>query len=504
MMKTYLLGVDNGGTVTKAALYTSEGVEICIATRHTELIAPRPGYTERDMERLWEVNCECIAEVLSKSGVPAESVAGIGVSGHGKGLYAWGTDDRPACNGIISTDNRAWTYPQGWEADGTAERLYPKLCQKLIPSQQAALLAWLKDHDREVYDSIRWVFSVKDYIRFRLTGEPFCELTDISGSGLMNVRDACYDRELLESLGIGEVYEKLAPLKVSSDVCGTITEQAAELTGLKPGTPVAGGMFDIDACAIAMDITSYDKLCTITGTWSINEFISPEPITGTAIAMNSLYAIPGNYLLEECSPTSAGNLEWFLENLFSDMAVPEGQSLYEYVDSLVDAVDPADCEVYYLPFLYGSNAHPLAKGSFIGLTSYHTNAHLLRAVFEGVAFSHKVHIDRLLSVRSAPAAVRLAGGVVNSTVWTQMFADVINIPIETVKNVKELGAMGSAMAAAVASGVYGDYHEAAEHMVTINEPVSPDPEKAGIYARKYAKYCAVSDALDGIWDEFSV
>ncbi len=97
------------------------------------------------MERLWEVNCECIAEVLSRSGVPAESVVGIGVSGHGKGLYAWGTDDKPAYNGIISTDNRAWTYPQGWEADGTAERLYPKLCQKLIPSQQAALLAWLKD-----------------------------------------------------------------------------------------------------------------------------------------------------------------------------------------------------------------------------------------------------------------------------------------------------------------------------------------------------------------------
>lgn len=503
-MDTYVIGLDNGGTVTKAALYTVEGREVCIATRHTKQIIPRPGYTERDMEILWKVNCECIAEILEKSGVAPEAVAGISQSGHGKGLYAWGKDGKPAYNGIISTDNRAWQYPERWESEGVWERLYPQLCQKLIPSQQAALLAWLKDHERDVYDSIQWVFSVKDYIRYRLTGEAFCELTDISGSGLMDVRNACYDRELLEALGIGEVYEKLAPLKSSYDICGRITEEAASLTGLNPGTPVAGGMFDIDACAIAMDITSHDKLCSITGTWSINEFISSEPIIGTAIAMNSLYAIPGVYLLEECSPTSAGNLEWFLENLFADMPVPEGQSLYQYVDRLVEDTDPSECELYYLPFLYGSNAHPLAKGSFIGLNSYHNKAHLLRAVFEGVAFSHKTHIDRLLSVREAPDAIRLAGGVVNSFVWTQIFADVLDFPIETVKNVKELGAMGSAMAATVAAGIYRDYHEAAEHMVTINEPVYPDPERAALFARKYEKYRAISDALDTVWDSFSV
>jgi L-xylulokinase len=253
-----------------------------------------------------------------------------------------------------------------------------------------------------------------------------------------------------------------------------------------------------------MDITSPEQLCTITGTWSINEFISPAPITGTLIKMNSLYAIPGYYLLEESSPTSAGNLEWFIRNIMDGDGAGAGGNPYARAGELVASVDPAECEVYYLPFLNGSNAHPLAKGSLIGLTGYHTRAHMLRAVYEGVAYSHKTHIERLLSARAAPAAIRMAGGATNSALWVQMFADVLGYPIETVQGVSELGALGCAMAAAVAAGVYADYTEAAKAMVRVNPPVLPDPAAARVYAAKYRKYTAICDALDGVWDLFAV
>ncbi len=503
-MNRYTIGLDNGGTSSKAALFDMGGREIAAASRQTPVLTPRPGYNERDMEALWQANCECVREVLSASGIPAEEILGIAVCGHGKGLYAWGRDGKPARNGIVSTDNRAWQYPEKWKREGTAAQLYPQHCQELLACQQVSLLAWLKDHERKTYDNIEWVFSVKDYIRFRLTGEAYSEATDISGSGLMDVRNARFDRAMLDGLGIGEMFDRLAPVRYSADRCGSITAEAAGLTGLAEGTPVAGGMFDIDACAIAMDITKPEQLCTITGTWSINEFISPVPITGTAIAMNSLYAIPGFYLLEECSATSAGNLEWFVRNHMANDPVPEGKKLYAHIDDLVAGIDPADCEVYYLPFLYGSNAHPLAKATFAGLTTYHSKAHMLRAIFEGVAFSHKTHIDRLLSVRGAPKAVRMAGGAANSPVWVQMFADVLGLPVETVRGVKELGALGSAMAAAVAAGVYANYGEAARAMVTVNEPVLPDPGRHRVYAAKYAKYTAVCRAMDTVWDLFTV
>ena len=503
-MEKYAIGLDNGGTMIKAALFDMNGTELSVSSRPTKINSPRPGYTERDMEDLWLSNCSCIREVLDNSGISGDAVIGIAVCGHGKGLYPWGKDNKPAYNGIVSTDNRAWSYPKKWKEDGTAEELYPQLCQELIPSQQAALLAWMKENEPSVYENIRWVFSVKDYIRFRLTGEAFSEATDISGSGLMDVKNARFDQNILDRLGIGEVFQALAPIRYSADLCGRVTEEAAELTGLPVGTPVAGGMFDIDACAIGMNIVSPDQLCTITGTWSINEFIARQPALGTAVAMNSLYAIPGFYLLEECSPTGAGNLEWIIDRFFQNEPVPEGTKIYQYLDEMVDSVPPTDAEIYYLPFLYGSNRHALAKASFVGMTSYHTKWHLLRAVFEGVAFSHKAHIDRLLSVRDKPSSIRLAGGAAKSSVWVQIFADVLELPIETVEGVKELGALGCAMAVSVATGEYPNYEAAAEAMVKVNPPVQPNLEKSEIYRKKYAKYDAIGRALDTVWTDFAV
>lgn len=499
----YLIGLDNGGTSTKAAVFDLEGREIATAGKHTKVITPRPGYTERDMEELWLANCDCVKRALKKAGIDGKDVLGIAVCGHGKGLYPWGKDGKPAYNGIISTDNRAWKYPKKWYEEGTYGELHDQLCQELMACQQAALLAWFKDHHREIYDNIRYVFSVKDYVRFRLTGEAYCEATDISGSGLMDVKHAGFDKEMLEQLGIGEVYEKLAPIRYSYDLCGTICEEASVLTGLPAGTPVAGGMFDIDACAVAADVTSPEEMVTIAGTWSINEFISEKPIMDGNIAMNSLFAIPGYYLAEECSATSSGNLEWYLENCIKEGNIPKGHNVYDYVNEQVEQVEPEECEVYYLPFLYGSNAHPLGKAAFVGLTTYHNQAHMLRAVYEGVAFSHRRHIDRLLASRKPPKAIRMAGGPVQSKVWVQMFADVLGYPVETV-SARELGALGCAMAAAIAAGVYTDYKEAAKHMVRISERISPDPEKTEVYQKKYEKYISISNALDTVWGQFEV
>ncbi|MDR0652633.1 MAG: carbohydrate kinase [Synergistaceae bacterium] len=501
-MKRYILGVDNGGTVIKAALFSAFGEEITVVSRMTPVLTPVPGHTERCMESLWKDNCACIKQAIEKSGIDPSDIIGVAFCGHGKGLYAWGKDGNPAYNGIVSTDNRAWQYPARWHEDGTWERQYPKLCQRIMACQQISLLAWMKDHDRGSFDRIRWVFSVKDYIRFRMTGEAFFEATDLSGSGLMNVRDARVDADMLEAFGLGEVADMIPPVCNSSDFCGAVTKEAAELTGLREGTPVAGGMFDIDACAIAMSITKPEQMCTITGTWSINEFISKTPILGTDVAMNSLYAIPGYYLLEESSATSAGNLEWIIQNFFRNETLPPGVKIYQLIDELVSSVPPESSEVYFLPFLYGSAEHPLAKASFVGMTSFHTRAHILRAVYEGVVFSAKKHIDKLLSVREKPASIRLAGGAANSKLWVGIFADVLGFPIETVTGVSELGALGAAMAASVAANVYKNYEEAAEIMVKISPPLPPDFEANEVYRKKFEKYDAVCKALNSVWDMF--
>jgi L-xylulokinase len=315
MMAEYFLGVDNGGTLIKAVLFDDHGNEIAGASRRVPVLQPEPGFQERDMEALWKANYEAIAEAVAGSGIPPDRIRGVACAGHGKGLYLWGRSGRPAFPGILSTDARAWEYARRWAEDGTAERVFEKTYQKVLASQPVSLLRWLLDHRPEVIENTQWIFEMKDYIRFRLTGEAFAELTDYSGANLLNLRDRRFDRDLLEEFGLGGVMEKLPPLKLSTDVCGSISAETAALTGLVAGTPVSGGMFDIDACALAVDVTDEKSLCVIAGTWSINEYLSRKPVLNGSIMMNSFSFLPDYFLVEECSPTSAGNNEWFI-NVF--------------------------------------------------------------------------------------------------------------------------------------------------------------------------------------------
>lgn len=489
MSKKYLLGIDNGGTVSKAALFDLDGNQILKSSVRIPLDTPAPGHTQRKMSDIRDKNYELIRDITSRC---EGEILAVGFSGHGKGLYVLGESGEFICDGIGSTDSRALSYEIKWNSDGTAEAVYEKNAQKIMACQPCALLRWFKDNDRETYDRIRYVMSVKDFVRYTLCGEIFAEYTDVSGTNLLNLKTREYDRELLDLFGIGEMYDCLPPVRSSGEVCGYVSAECAAATGLKEGTPVAGGMFDIDACAAAMGNIHPGDMCVIAGTWAINEYVCERPIDDKSVAMNSVFCDPRYYLAEESSAASCGNLEW-LRDIIKDAG-------YTELDKGVESIKPQDADIIYLPFLYASNENPLAKASFVGLGAHHTTADVVRAVFEGVAFSHKTHIDALLkSMDAAPEKIRLAGGVVNSRVWTQMFADVIGIPLEVVRQ-DELGAAGAAMAAGVGVGVYKDYADAAKKCVRVSETVMPDPSAHDIYLKKYAKYKAVINALDGVWE----
>ena len=141
-----------------------------------------------------------------------------------------------------------------WNQDGTFEKILPKTMQSCWEGQPTTIIRWFMKYQPEVIENTRWVFMCKDYIRFKLTGEAWGEITDYSGSSLMNVRDVCYDKDLLADMGLESIYDKLPPLKYSGEICGHITPEVAALTGLKAGTPVAGGSMDIHASAMAVEI----------------------------------------------------------------------------------------------------------------------------------------------------------------------------------------------------------------------------------------------------------
>ena len=498
------LGVDNGGTTTKAALYDAQGRELAVCRNDTAVMTPAPGFAERDMEEMWQANCAVIRGVLEMAGADASDVAGVAVCGHGKGLYLWGKDGRPVRSGILSTDRRAWAYPEKWREDGTEERVFALSCQHIMDCQPVALLAWLRDNEPDTLNRTRWAFECTDYVRFRLTGEARAELTAYSGANLLNLHTRGYDPELLSLFGLEALRDTLPPLCRSTEITGTVTEEAAASCGLRPGTPVIGGMFDIDACALAAGILDERDLCVIAGTWSINEYIRRTPVTDGGVRMNSLFCLPEYYLIEESSATSAGNNEWFIRTLLPEVrseAERRGESVYRVMDDWAGSL-PAEAFVpLFLPYLMGSNVHPNARGCFVGLSAEHGRAHLAKSVYEGIVYGHRLQVEKLLKTRDTPPeCVRLAGGAARSPVWAQMFADILGLPVERV-DANETGALGCAIAAAAATGAYPSLEEAAKAMCPVGSRIEPDPAAHRAYSRRYSLYRKLIDCLDPLWDD---
>jgi L-xylulokinase len=500
----YLLGIDNGGTVAKAAVFAPDGRELAVGERRTESLTPAPGWVEFDAEALWQATAAAVREALERSGIAADRIAAVACTGHGNGLYLVDAEGRPVRHAIFSADTRARAYVERWTAEGLARAVRPRTMQALWPGQPNALLAWLTDHEPHVAARTRWCLMCKDYMRMRLTGEAFAELSDMSGTSLLDVATGQYDAGLFESFGIEAWRAKLAPIRLSADVCGRVTPQAAAATGLVPGTPVAGGLFDIDACALSSALLDEHQLGMTFGTWGINQYVSRTPVVDQ-VFMTSRYCVPGYYLMLEGSATSAGNLEWFLAEWFPrdpDSPPDAAYNLYATIDAWVAQIPAGETGLLFLPFLYGSNVGADATGCLVGLTARHDRRHVARAVYEGVIFGHLLHLRRLLAVRAMPHSIRASGGAARSDVWMQMAADVFQCPIE-VPDGTELGALGAAICAAVAVGMHADYPAACAAMTRCTRRFEPRAELAGTYAAKYERLERLLETLAPAWGDLA-
>lgn len=499
----YLMGIDNGGTMTKASIYTTDGREVATVSMPTRMITVEANFVERDMDEMWQANCYVIRESMKKGDIDPKDILGVGICGHGKGLYLWGQDGKPARNGIISTDNRAYMYPLKWEKDGTAERVFPKTNQQILACQPVSLLAWLKDNEPDCLKNIKWIFEAKDYIRYRMTGEAYGEITDFSGTSIVNLSTQDYDDSILQEFGLLEFKDKFPPLRKATEICGKVTREAQEACGLMEGTPVIGGMFDIDACMLAVGVTDEKDVCMIAGSWGVNLYLRKEPVLDKSIMMNTIYALPEYYLIEDCSPASASNLSWYIRNFLTlevEKCKEEGKSIYDVLNPAVESISPDTFCPIYMPFLFGTHAHPNARACFLGVSSHHTEKHFIRGIYEGVVFAHKYHFDRLLKSRKEPVrAIRMAGGAVHSKVWAQMFADVMGYPVETV-DVNETGTLGCAIAVASALGIFPDIRASIQKMSRVMDVYYPNPENRKFYDEKFKLYMASVKAMDSVWD----
>ena len=395
-MGPYLLGIDNGLTLSKAALFDLAGREVKVASRKIEVQYPKPGYTDRDMDTVWQTTAEAIREVIETSGIQPSEILAIGNSGHGNGLYMLDRDDKVFRPSIASMDGRAGDLVEEWlRPGGVHDQAFPYTLQGCWAAQPSVLLAWLKRHEPESYHRIGKVMLCTDYLKFCLTGEHTTDYSIISGSSLLESAKLGYSRELLEIYGIPEMFPALPRPVWGHEIAGRVTPEAARLTGLAVGTPVAGGLFDIDAAALGSGVINDGVLSIVAGTWSINQVITAEPIIDKRVFLCSLFAVPGMWLTLEASATSATNLEWFVTNFCAEEkaeAKARGISVYEVCNEKVASLPPGSVDIIFHPYLFGSDVQATARAGFYGLGAWHTKTHVLpRALRGGRLRPHAPH-----------------------------------------------------------------------------------------------------------------
>ena len=497
MSEKYLIGIDNGGSEIKCAVFTLDGRELAVASRRLPIEVPQPGWSERDSLEVWQKSAEAISEALDRADINGADIAGVGLTGYGNGFCLVDETGTPTYKAIVSTDERADDICTEFATNGVERAIYPLTCQSTWAAQPIALLAWFKRNKPEALEASRWVLGIKDWIRYKLTGAFTTEITEASSTCLCNLHTRQFDPAIFRAAGIDDCFDLMPRIIGSTECGGYVTAEAAEATGLAEGTPVVGGFFDIDACEFASGVADTETLCLIAGTWSINERLATTANTDYDQNKNTvtLGYRPGYFNVEESWPTSASNFDWFVTNfLAADRPSAPRSRIYEECNKAVGALDPADSQVIFVPYLYGASYPSGADACFLRLTSYTTRDHMILAVYEGVCFSTLWNVHQLVGNDLAGRRVRLSGGVSKSHEWTQIMADVLGVPVETLANT-ELGCQGAAMAAGVAVGAYADYDDAIARSVRVGEIVEPRPAYVDLYRQKFAAYERALEAL---------
>ena len=479
----YYIGIDSGGTFMKAALFNAKGEQQGLSRVSASVINEKQGWVERDLDALWGNAVAVIKQLLETTLVEPTAIKGLSISAQGKGVYLLDKQGKNLGHGIMSSDSRSLPIVKEWLEQGKAQEIYPTTLQTLWTGHPVSIIRWIKENDRQRYDQIGAVMMSHDYLRYRLTGEVSAELTNISESNFFNSITGEYDKALLTTFGIEEIWDALPPVVKPQQQAGKITAAIAEETGLALGTPVFGGLFDVVSTAICSGInSSEDTLNYVMGTWAVTSGISKQVTQETYNFVYGHYAVDGEYIIHEASPTSAGNYEWFADYLGEDGKLDHIQN-----QALVDALDPASSSVYFVPFLYGSNQGLGLKSGFYGLQSHHTKAHLVQAIWEGILFCHNLHLERMRQRFPKADVLKVTGGPASSPVWMQMLADLTGMTVE-VSDVDETGSLGAAMMAMVGAGEFASLAECTQSVTHSASRVEPNPTNYEKYQKKYKHY----------------
>jgi sugar (pentulose or hexulose) kinase len=482
-----LLGIDVGTSVVKSVAFDESGKVVALARRQNAFDIPQPGWAECDMEAVWARAKDAITDVICQLPGGASQIRALGVSGNMGGAWLVSSDGRPVRPAILWNDGRAAKIVNDWRHDHLLNEIFTISGNTPVPGFTVPLLVWLQQHEPDVLEQANRLFFSKDWISYQLTGESITEESDASHiPGDVTARG--YSTRILELCGVSELQRLLLPIKNSSSIIGHVHAAAARETGLAEGTPVIAGLADVSATLTGAGAITSGCASVIIGTSCLNSVTTSEPILEPQSVGFSFLIPGGRWTRTLANQTGTLALSWFANVLTAEGARYSSPPLRQLEEEAASAPLGARGIIFH-PYLNSTGVsapvfEPRARARFWGLSLEHSRADLLRSIFEGVALATA---DCFQHLPPFEGPIRLMGGGARSRFWRQMFADAIGHTLALPRH-EELGALGVALLAGVATGVWGDLEEACSACCQIVDHVEPDQQRHAEYQRILAMY----------------
>ncbi|MCB9432410.1 MAG: xylulokinase [Ardenticatenaceae bacterium] len=493
----YFVGIDSSTTATKALLMDETGAVVGVAAAEYGYETPQPLWSEQSPLLWWEGTCAAIRGVMAKTNVTPDSIAAIGLTGQMHGLvllHKAGEVLRPA---ILWNDQRTAAECDEMRAVFGKQRLIDVTGNDALTGFTAPKILWVKNNEPEIYAQIAHILLPKDYVRYRLTGEFASDKAGGAGTQLFDVRQRDWSAELVAALGIDPAW--LPPTFEGTAVTGTLSPSASQATGLPAGIPIVGGGGDQAANAVGTGAVVDGVVALSLGTSGVVFASSDQPIIEPEGRLHAFcHAVPDKWHLMGVMLSAAGSLRWYRDTLapgvgFDDLLAPAAN------------IPPGSDGLLFLPYLTGERTphpDPLARGAFVGLTVRHTQAHMTRAVLEGVAFGLRDSFELMKRAGLANVnQVRASGGGTRSPLWRQILADVLGAELVTV-NTTEGAAYGAAILAAVGVGAFASVPEACAQLVRVTGRTGVSPAVAA-YEKQYQLYRQLYPALQPLFQQLA-
>lgn len=484
------MGIDVSTTGAKALLIDDAGEVIGSAATALSLSTPYPLWSEQDPHEWWNGAVNSIRQALLQAGVDGESVAAVGLTGQMHGLTLLDAQNQVLRPAILWNDQRTGAECEEITQKVGFERLLQWTGNKALTGFTAPKILWVRKHEPEVYARTAHILLPKDYVRFRLTGEYAVDKADGAGMMLFNLEKRDWSPELLDILDIP--VEWLPKTYEGPEITGVITPVAAELTGLKAGTPVVGGGGDQAAQAVGVGAVEPGIVALTLGTSGVVFATTDRPFIEKEGRLHAFcHSAPGAWHLMGVMLSAAGSLRWHRDTFAPGMA-------YDALLAPAESVPPGSEGLFFLPYLTGERTphpDPLARAGFVGLTVRHSLAHMTRAVLEGVAYG--LH-DGMELIKGAGLGeihqVRVSGGGARSAFWRQILANVLSAELVTV-NTSEGAALGAALLAGVGFGRWESVQQSCQETIRTVERTQPESEASQFYNQAYPLYRGLYPAL---------